>query len=208
MMRGLWGRKIGMTQIFSEDKKVVPATAIDVSNWYIVQLKNTETDGYNAVKLGCVKERYSAEAFSTDWIKQAKKYFVALKEVRVESLPAEATIGQQADLGAILSKGDHVDVLGISKGAGFQGVVKRHNFAGGPASHGSKFGRIPGALANYHTKGKVEKNKKMPGHMGVESKVIKNLKVVKIEPTSNVLLINGSVPGKSGSLVYIKKSVR
>jgi len=208
MMRGLWGRKIGMTQIFSDDKKVIPATAIDVSNWYIIQLKSVETDGYNAVKLGCVKDRYSEQAFSPDWLKEAKKYFIALKEVRVDSLPSDATVGQVADLGSILSKGDYVDVTGITKGAGFQGVVKRHNFAGGPASHGSKFGRVPGSLSNYHTKGKVEKNKKMPGHMGVERKVIKNLEIVKIEPTSNMLLINGSVPGKSGSLVFIKKSVR
>jgi len=208
MMRGLWGRKIGMTQIFSDNNKVIPATAIDVSNWYVIQLKNVETDGYNAVKLGCVKDRYSTLDFSPDWIKDAKKYFIALKEVKVDSLPSDVAVGQLANLGSILSKGDYVDILGTSKGAGFQGVVKRHGFAGGPASHGSKFGRIPGALANYHTKGKVEKNKKMPGHMGVENKMVKNLEVVKIEPTANMLLINGSVPGKSGSLVFIKKSVR
>lgn len=207
-MRGLWGKKIGMTQIFSDDKKVVPATVIDVSNWYVTQLKSTETDGYNAVKLGCVKNRYTAQTFSHDWLKEPKKYFIALKEVRVDSIPADLAIGRAADVASMLSKGDNVDVFGITKGAGFQGVVKRHGFAGGPGSHGSKFGRVPGSLANYHTKGKVEKNKKLPGHMGVQKKVMKNLEVVKIEPSANVLLVNGSVPGKSGSLVFIKKSVR
>jgi len=204
MMEGLWGKKIGMTQIFSDEKKVVPVTAIDLSNWYITQLKTKEKDGYNAVKLGYVKDRYQDKNFSADWLKEPQKYFKAFKEVKIES-GSNLNIGDNADLKDVFTQDDNVNVTGITKGAGFQGVVKRHGFAGGRASHGATFGRFTGALSHMRSRGRVIKGKKMPGHMGADQQVVRNLKIVKIELDSKVVFIKGSVPGKSGSLVFVRK---
>lgn len=204
-MKGLWGKKIGMTQVFSDEKKVVPVTAIDLSNWYVTQIKSKEVDGYNAVQLGCVKDRYVGQNFSIDWLKNPRKYFVALKEVKTEDSALNIEVGQPASLSRLLSAGDTVDVFGITKGAGFQGVVKRHGFAGGRASHGATFGRFTGSLSFMRSRGRVIKGKGMPGHMGVNRRVMKNLKVIKVESDANVVLVKGSIPGKSGSLVFIQK---
>ncbi len=203
MMKGLWGKKIGMTQVFSDAQKVIPVTVIDLGNWYITQVKTKENDGYSAVKLGHVKGRYAEQTFSADWLQEPKKYFSAFKEVPFDG-EIELSVGQPADVAAILVKGDSVDVFGITKGAGFQGVVKRHGFAGGRASHGATFGRFPGGLSFMRSRGRVIKGRKMPGHMGVERRVMKNLEVVKVEPS--VVLVKGSVPGKAGSLVYVRKA--
>lgn len=202
-MKGLWGKKIGMTQVFSDAQKVIPVTVIDLGNWYITQVKTKENDGYSAVKLGHVKGRYAEQAFSADWLQEPRKYFSAFKEVPLDG-EIELSVGQPADVAAILVKGDSVDVFGITKGAGFQGVVKRHGFAGGRASHGATFGRFPGGLSFMRSRGRVIKGRRMPGHMGVERRVMKNLEVVKVEPS--VVLVKGSVPGKAGSLVYVRKA--
>lgn len=204
MIRGLWGKKIGMTQVFSDEFKVVPVTVIDVSNWYVTQIKTVDKDGYNAVKLGCLKHKFIGQDFSTQWLQDPKKYFSAFKEVPVDDSSAIA-IGQIVDLASVVSKGDNVDVFGVTKGAGFQGVVKRHGFAGGRASHGATFGRFTGSLSFMRSRGRVIKGKKMPGHMGVERQVMKNLKVVKVESDASVVLIKGSVPGRPGSLVFVRK---
>jgi large subunit ribosomal protein L3 len=206
---GLWGKKIGMTQIFSEGQKVVPVTVIDVAHWYITQIKTHEKDGYNAVKMGQVKSKYADQAFSQDWLKNPKKYFSTFKEIRNtaehDQDVNQVAIGQEANI-ALLAQGDMVDVFGITKGAGFQGVVKRHGFAGGRASHGATFGRFTGSLSHMRSRGRVIKGKKMPGHMGQEQRVMKNLQIVRIEPDARVVLVKGSVPGKSGSLVFMRKS--
>jgi len=205
MMNGLWGKKIGMTQIFSDDYKVVPVTAIDLAQWYITQIKTIEKDGYAAVQLGNVKARYHEQPFSLSWLQEPKKYFSALKEVRLnEEMPGLA-VGSQADIGSILAKGDSIDAFGVTKGAGFQGVVKRHSFTGGRASHGSTLGRATGSLSFMRSRGRVIKGKRMPGHMGVEACVIKNLEIVRIEPAAHIVFVKGSVPGKSGSLIFLKK---
>lgn len=207
MVRGLWGKKIGMTQVFSGDK-VVPVTAIDVSNWYVAQIKTVEKDGYNALKLGHVKHKYTNQEFSSDWIKEPRVYFSEFKEVHIDVANNEQIdqkIGQKADL-AILSVGESVDVFGITKGAGYQGVVKRHGFSGGRASHGSTFGRFPGSLSFMRSRGRVPKGKSMPGHMGTDKQVVQNLEIIKIESSADIILVKGSVPGKSGSLVFLKKN--
>lgn len=204
MMRGLWGKKIGMTQIFSDENKVIPVTAIDLSHWYVTQVKTKENDGYDAVKLGCVKNKYAETSFTVDWLREPRKYFSAFKEVPLEGSASDITVGQPADLG-VLTKGDSVDVVGTNKGAGFQGVVKRHGFAGGTASHGATFGRFTGSLSFMRSRGRVIKGKRMPGRMGNEQNVMKNLEVVKIESDAKMVLIKGSVPGKSGSLVFVRK---
>ena len=205
MVNGLWGKKIGMTQVFSDDNKVVPVTVIDISNWYITQIKTKEKDGYTAVQIGRVKDRFAKESFSNSWLSDPQKYFSSFKEVPVDEEAAGVEVGQAADAAQFVAEGDMVDVFGITKGAGFQGVVKRHGFAGGGASHGSTFGRRPGSLSFMRTRGRVVKGKAMPGHMGVQRRVMKNLEVVKVEPDARVLVVKGSVPGKSGSLVFVRK---
>ncbi len=210
MVNGLWGKKVGMTQVFSQDNKVVPVTVIDIANWYVTQIKTKENDGYEAVKLGCVKNKFADLPFSHDWLREPRKYFSAFKEVPLEAKEGEQSlagveIGQLADAALFLAEGDTVDVFGITKGAGFQGVVKRHGFAGGPASHGATFGRIPGGLSFMRSRGRVIKGKRMPGHMGVDRRVMKNLEIIKIESEAHVVLVKGSVPGKSGSLVFVRK---
>lgn len=206
MVNGLWGKKIGMTQVFNNENKVVPVTVIDVANWYVTQIKTLENDGYNALKLGCVKHKYIQQPFSSEWLSEPRKYFSAFKEVPSEKALEGIEVGQPVDA-TVFVQGDAVDVFGITKGAGFQGVVKRHGFAGGRASHGAlRFGRWPGSLGNMHTRGRVMKGKKLPGHMGVARRVMKNLEIVKVEPEARVVLVKGSVPGKSGSLVFVRKS--
>jgi large subunit ribosomal protein L3 len=205
MVNGLWGKKIGMTQVFSEKNKVVPVTVIDVANWYVTQIKTKEKDGYNAAKLGCVKDKYADQSFSAQWLTEPRKYFSAFKEVPLDEGTEGLSIGQLADVASVFGKGDEVDVFGITKGAGFQGVVKRHGFSGGRASHGATFGRFTGSLSFMRSRGRVIKGKRMPGHMGVDRVMMKNLEVISVEPEARVVLVKGSVPGKTGSLVFVRK---
>ena len=215
MVNGLWGKKIGMTQLFSEENKAVPVTVIDVSDWYVTQIKTTKTDGYNALQLGRVKKKYASEPFSTEWLRKCKTYFSDLREVAYypeDVKPAEdgeevagVKVGQPADEALKLQKGDVVDVFGTSKGHGFQGVVKRHGYSGGPKSHGSTMGRIPGAMSFMTACGRVIKGKALPGHMGVDRVAVKKLEVITVEPEARIVCVKGSVPGKSGSLVFVRK---
>jgi large subunit ribosomal protein L3 len=204
MVRGLWGRKVGMTQVFSKENKVVPVTLIDVANWLVTLVKNKERDGYDAVQVGCVKARYADETFAADWVKSPNKYFSLFREIKVVDDSAKFEVGQSVDA-SVLAEGDKVDITGLSKGCGFTGVVKRHNFSGARASHGATMGRTPGSLGFMRSQGKVIKGKKLPGHYGQEQQTIKNLKVVSVEEGAKVVLVKGSVPGKTGSLVFLRK---
>lgn len=204
MTKEFWGKKIGMTQLFVGDK-VVPVTAIDVSGWIVTQVKTKERDGYSAVQIGLPRDRYISQSYSADWLKQLKKHFVFLKEVDMAEV-AGLEVGKPADFYAELSENEEVNVTGATKGCGFAGVVRRHNFAGAPASHGSTMGKAPGSMSFMRTRGRVIKGKKLPGHMGVEKVVMKGLTVVRIERESHVLLVKGSIPGKTGSLVFVKKA--
>lgn len=199
-----WGRKIGMTQVFSGDK-VVPVTAVDLSAWVVTQIKTNERDGYSAVQVGCLRDRYKSDSFIEDWIKKPKKYFCHIKEMSVES-QLDPKVGQLVDFAQLVETGTKVDVVGTTKGGGFAGVVKRHGFAGGRASHGSKMGNKPGSSGFFRRQGRIIKGKKFPGHMGMLTKMMKGLEVVKIEPENNIVLVKGSVPGKTGSLLCIKKA--
>ncbi len=208
MVSGLWGRKIGMTQMFSKENAVVPVTVIDIAGWFVTNIRTLERDGYVAVQVGCVKDRYSKEEFSINWLKNLTKYFKVVREIRVsgedqKSLP---TIGQPVDT-SILEEGVSVDVFGKTKGCGFAGVVRRHNFAGPPGSHGHTMGNRTGSIGSFCSQGKVIKGKTMPGQMGNEKRVVRNLEIVKVEHDSKVVLVKGSVPGKSGSLVFIRKEI-
>ncbi len=206
-MTGLWGKKIGMTQVFAQNK-AVPVTVIDTSDWCITHTRTDERDGYNAVQIGCVRPRYREQNFVADWLKQPKKYFSFIREIKLDKNPTEMEleIGKPAGFLAAIQEGDKVDVFGRSKGRGFAGVVKRHGFAGPPASHGAKMGKRPGSIGTFRTQGRVPKGKKLPGHLGDAQRVIRNLEVITIKPDDNVVLLKGSVPGKTGSLVFLRKA--
>ncbi len=205
MLKGIWGKKIGMTQVFTPAGKVVPVTAINLDNWFVTQIKTQEVDGYDAIQLGLVRSRYEGNAFDAQWLKKPKQFFLEMREVKVESKDLSLKVGDSIDFASMIEQGKLVDVFGITIGKGFQGVVKRHGFSGGRASHGPRFGRIPGSLSFMRSQGRVIKNKKLPGHMGVQKRVSKHLEIVQIEPTAKIVLIKGSVPGRAGSLVYMQK---
>ena len=205
MVAGLWGKKIGMTQLFAEDK-VIPVTAINVGHWVVTNIKTEVRDGYNAVQVGLVKERYVQEQFSAEWLKKTKNYFVFLREIKQDDAVAGLDIGQTLDCASVLNLGDKVNLTGATIGRGFAGGVKRYNFRGGCASHGSKLGRKPGSASFFRAEGKVIKGKRLPGHMGVKQRFMENLEVVHIDQGAAVVLVKGSVPGKGGSLVFMQKA--
>jgi len=206
MINGLWGKKIGMTEVFHGDL-ALPVTVVDASGWYFLQVKTVENDGYTAVKVGCLKSRYRKDGFKSDYLKKLDDYFDYVKELKVKDSLENLTIGNEVDFGlAALESGDEVDVIGTTKGAGFAGVVRRHNFGGGRASHGGKNSENrPGSISFWHTQGKVIKGKRMAGHMGVERKTVKSLELVRIDSEAKLILVKGSIPGKSGSLVFVRK---
>ena len=205
MMKGLWGKKIGMTQVFVKDK-AIPVTAIDMSNWVVTNVKTIERDGYNAVQMGRIKKKYSDQLFVAEWGKNTRKYFEILREVPVTQELQELTIGQPVIFSDVLQENEKVDVFGITKGCGFAGVMKRHGFSGGPASHGSMFKRRPGSGSFMRRQGRLIKGKRLPGHMGTQRRMIKQLAVIKIAKDAHIILVKGSVPGKAGSLVFIRKA--
>jgi len=206
-MKGILGRKIGMTQVFTESGKLIPVTVVEVEPNVVTQIKTVEKDGYDAIQLGAVtvKEKSSnkAKIGHTNKANTAPKRF--LKEIRGVNVN-DYTLGQviSADL---FTKGEMVDVSGISKGKGFQGVIKRHNQSTGPMGHGSQYHRGVGSLGTLLPM-HVLKGKKLPGHMGNVATTIQNLEVVSIDLENNVILIKGNVPGPKKSLVMIKTSVK
>jgi large subunit ribosomal protein L3 len=206
MATGFWGKKIGMTQTFAEDR-AIPVTVINASDWFITQVKTNEKDGYEAVQLGCLKNKfassYDKEKFLSEWIKKPQQYFSVLKEVKISGEGLE--IGSPFNWGSLIQAGEYVDVFGKTSGKGFAGVMKRYNFGGGRKTHGGKMGRGTGSIGTYRSQGRVIKGKKLPGHMGDKQRAIKSLEVIKVDPEANVLLVKGSVPGKSGSLLFIRK---
>lgn len=205
MISGLWGRKIGMTQVFAKEK-AIPVTVIDVSDWFITQVKTEGNDGYVAVQVAQPRDRYRKENFSPEWSKNPKKFFQFIREVRLNGGEHEYVVGQPAIFHSALTEGERVNVVGTSKGHGFQGAVKRHGFTGGRASHGGNLGRRPGSLSFMRSQGRVIKGKRLPGHMGAVRHMVRHLELVKVHSDHNLVLVKGSVPGKSGSLVYIQKA--
>lgn len=205
MMTGIWGRKIGMTQVFSQDK-VVPVTAIDIADWYVTNIKTEERDGYNAVQLGSLKTRYKNEKFNKEWLKQLRRYFSFIREVHLKDASTDFKIGRLVDFSQLLTLGEEVDVFGVSKGHGFAGVVKRHGFTGAVASHGSTMGKRPGSIGSLVKSGFVAKGKKLPGRMGGDKCVMRKLEVVMIKPEAKTILVKGSIPGKAGSLVFVRRA--
>jgi len=204
MASGFWGKKIGMTQFFKGDK-AVPATAIDPSNWVVTQIKTDDKDGYQAVQVGYVKDRHQAD-FSkektSEWLKSAKRYFAFLKEIKVAGEGLE--VGDSFNWASLVQDGSYVDVFGRSIGKGYAGGMKRHGFKGGRGSHGDKLGRKPGSMGFMRKQGRVIKGKKLPGHAGYLNTCVKSLEILKFDPVANVVLVKGAVPGKSGSLLFVR----
>ena len=208
MKKAIIGRKVGMTQIFDEKGNVIPVTAIEAGPCTVVQIKTVETDGYDAVKLGFgeVKERKLNKPEKGVFKKlkiEPKKH---LREFRLDSMDG-ITLGSEIKAD-IFAAGEKVDVQGITKGKGFQGVIKRHGQHRGPMGHGSMYHRRPGSMGPTSTPGRVFKGKKLPGHMGVDTITIQNLEVVKVDLDKNVILVKGSVPGNKGSILKIKDAVK
>ena len=207
-MKTIVGKKVGMTQIFDEKGSVIPVTVIEAGPCNVVQVKTVETDGYDAVQLGFgdVKE-YKVNKPTMGHFKKAnvtaQKH---LREFRVSDVN-NYKVGDVVKVDAF-SEGDTVDIQGITKGKGFQGVIKRHGQHRGPMGHGSMYHRRPGSMGACATPGRVFKGKKLPGHMGVDTVTIQNLRVVKVDLDKNVILVKGSVPGNKGSILKIKDSVK
>lgn len=206
-MKGILGRKIGMTEKFTKDGKVIPVTVISVEPNVITQIKTVESDGYNAIQLSTVdkKEKHSTK----QEIGHAKKAGVTpkrfLKEIRVEDTTTyELGSTIKADT---FETGEKVDVTGTSKGKGFAGVIKRHNQSRGPETHGSRYHRRPGSMGTMRPM-RVMKGKVLSGHMGVDTVTIQNLSIVDVNLEDNYILVSGNIPGAKNSLVLIKEAVK
>ena len=203
MTNGLLGKKLGMTQVFDESR-LTPVTVIEAGPCRVVTIKTNERDGYEAVQLsyGEVKERKLSKAELGHLKKQQAPASRVLREFEKAG---EATVGESVTV-SMFKKGDWVDVVGVSKGKGFQGVVKRHNYAGGPESHGSMFHRHPGSMGASSYPSRVWKGKTLPGHMGAERVTVQRLKVVDSRPEENLLFVRGAIPGATNGLIVVRKS--
>ena len=201
-MIGILGKKLGMTQVFAEDGKACPVTVVEAGPCCVVQVKTVDKDGYEAVKIGFleVKEKRLKRPQAGVFKKAGLKPYKILKEFPISGLK----VGEFVTVEKFV-KGDKVSVAGISKGKGFQGVMKRHNYSGGPGSHGSMFNRAPGSIGASSFPSRVWKNQGMPGHMGSERITVKNLEIVDVKADQNLLLIRGAVPGAKGTFLEIKK---
>lgn len=202
-MIGILGKKLGMTQIFTGDGKMIPVTVVEAGPCCVVQVKTLEKDGYEAVKIGfqeIKKEKKVNKPMAGVFKKSGVKPCRILKEFPMGDLKVGDCVTVER-----FSKGDKVSVTGVSKGKGFQGVIKRHKFAGGPASHGSMFYRAPGSIGASSYPSRVWKNQGLPGHMGSERVTAKYLTIVDVKPDQNILMIKGAVPGAAGTYIEISK---
>lgn len=211
MRTGIIGKKIGMSQIFNEDGSVIPVTAIEVKENYVVQIKKKDgKDGYSAIQIGC--EEVKEKAITKPEVERLKKRNLPpLKIIRELRFADDKEVdgfevGQKLSLD-IFKEGDFVDITGKSIGKGFQGVMKRHGFHGGPATHGSMSHRRPGSIGGT-TPARVLKGKKMAGHMGNETITVQNLEVVRVIPDKNLLLVKGAVPGSKNGYLLIRKALK
>lgn len=208
MVKEIYGKKLGMTQIFAENGTAIPVSVIEIKPCTIVAKKTVDKDGYNAivVSFGEIKEKNVIKPRKGIFAKANVPVQRHLREIKVENLD-EYEIGKALDLN-VFEIGDRVDVQGTSKGKGFQGVIKRHNQHIGPKGHGSMYHRRPGSMGATTSPGRVFKGKKLPGHMGSVVRSILNLDVVKIDFDKNVLLVKGSIPGSKKAIVRVKTTVR
>ena len=207
MRKGILGRKLGMTQVFTKSGKLIPVTVIEVEPNVVTQIKTIENDGYEAIQLGFdTKREKLATKASIGHTNKAnttpKRFFKEIRGVEISNY----SLGQEVSCD-IFEAGEVVDVTGTTKGHGFQGVIKRHGQSRGPMGHGSHYHRKPGSMGTMRPM-RVFKGKKLPGHMGVLTVTIQNLEIVSVDKENNVILVKGNVPGPKKSLVVIKTSVK
>ncbi|CDZ99454.1 50S ribosomal protein L3 [Metalysinibacillus saudimassiliensis] len=207
MAKGILGRKIGMTQVFAENGDLIPVTVIEAAANVVLQKKTVETDGYNAVQLGFEDKREKlsnkpAKGHVAKANTAPKRFIREFRNVNVD----EYEVGQEVKV-EIFAEGDVIDVTGVTKGKGFQGVIKRHGQSRGPMSHGSRYHRRPGSMGPV-APNRVFKQKKLPGQMGGVVVTIQNLTVVKVDAERNLLLVKGNVPGSKKALVTVKTAIK
>lgn len=208
MKKGIYGKKLGMTQMFTENGSVVPVTVIEVEPCVVIKKKTIETDGYNAIQvaLGKVKEKGMNKPNKGQFDKLNLAYKKYIREIRLEDI-SRYNVGDELKAD-IFEAGEIVDVQGISKAKGFQGVIKRHGQHIGPKAHGSMYHRRPGSMGPTTSPGRVFKGKKLPGHMGKDTITVQNLEIIKVDMDKEVVLVKGSVPGRKNSLVRIRSAVK
>jgi large subunit ribosomal protein L3 len=210
MAKAILGKKIGMTQIFTAEGKVIPVTVLEAGNTVVLQNKTVENDGYNSVQLGfgTAKDKHVTQPMKGHFDKAGVKPVKFIRELRLSD-PSEYTVGQTVGVDTF-AEGELVDVTGVSKGKGFAGTIKRHNFRRGPMGHGSKSHREPGSIGPRMSGGggKVFKGKKLPGRMGGEQVTVQRLAVVRVDVARNLVLIKGAIPGPKGGFIVIKNTVK
>lgn len=210
MAKGILGKKLGMTQIFEADGRMIPVTVVEAGPCIVIQNKTEETDGYNAVQLGFgdLKEKHMNKPMKGHFDKAGVTPVKFIRELRL-SAPSEYTVGQKiaADL---FTAGEMIDATGVSRGKGFAGTIKRHNFSCGPMAHGSKSHREPGSNGPMHSGpgGRVIKGKKLPGRMGGANVTVQRLTIAKVDLDRNLILVSGSIPGAVGSFVILKETIK
>lgn len=208
MKKAILGKKLGMTQIFDENGKIVPVTVIEAGPCVVVQKKTTEKDGYEAIQVGFgdIREKLVNKPMKGQFAKAGVSLKRFVREFRLENA-SEYQVGQEIKAD-VFAAGEKVDVSGISKGKGFQGTIKRWNAHRGPETHGSKFHRAVGSMGGSSDPSRTFKNKKLPGHMGNVNTTVLNLQVVKVMPEKNIILIKGGVPGPNKGFVVIRNTVK
>ena len=208
MTKAILGKKLGMTQVFTEDGLLIPVTVVEAGPCVVTQIKTPEKDGYSAVQVGFedIPQRLVNKPLKGHFDKANVPYKRYLRELRLSNVD-DYKVGSEIKAD-IFAKGDRVDVTGYTKGKGFTGNIKRWNHGRGPESHGSKYHRGPGSMGATTFPGRVLKTKKLPGRMGVERVTIQNLEVIKVDPEKNLMLIKGAVPGPKGALLIIKETVK
>ena len=205
MSKGLLGRKLGMTSLFTPEGQLIPVTVIEVGPCVVTQVKTEEKDGYNALQIGfgTRKATRTPKPLQGHFKKSGGNNYARLREFDVDN-PADFSPGQAVSP-EIFKVGERVDVVGTTKGRGFSGVIKRHGFSGGPSGHGSKCHRIPGSIGTSAWPSRVARGKKMPGHFGVDQFTTRNLEIVDVRPQENLILVRGPVPGHRDAFVMLKK---
>jgi large subunit ribosomal protein L3 len=209
MVTGIIARKLGMTQVFAADGTVSPATLVKAGPCVVLQAKAAQTDGYEAVQLGLVEEKPARvnKALAGHYKKAGNVPPTRVRrEIKLAPGGEPLKAGDQILVGGVFNDGDRVDVLGISRGKGFQGVMKRHNFAGGAATHGSMFHRAPGSIGASSFPSRVVKGMRAAGRMGGDHVTVRNLKIVTVDGENNVLIIRGAVPGAPGTYLIVRKA--
>jgi large subunit ribosomal protein L3 len=210
MVTGIIARKLGMTQVFAPDGTVTPATLVKAGPCVVLQAKAAQSDGYEAVQLGLVEEKPAKvnKALGGHYKKAGNVPPTRIRrEVKVATGGDALKAGDQVLVTGVFKDGDRIDVIGISRGKGFQGVMKRHNFAGGAATHGSMFHRAPGSIGASSFPSRVVKGMRAAGHMGSDRVTVRNLKIVTVDGENNVLIIRGAVPGAPGTYLIVRKAI-